>query len=116
MKRFLGILAVIVGLSVSAAAAQAQYGFGAGHYGHHGSHGVRHTAPHHGYYGSGFGLRTSYYGGLPGVYYGGNRHHHHWHDTSHYDFHPGGFRRHYDHFDYVPSHYDWHDEGHWDHH
>lgn len=38
-----------------------------------------------------------------------------WHDTSHYDYHPGEFVRHRDHFDYVPGHYDFHETGHWDH-
>jgi hypothetical protein len=66
----------------------------------------------HVYYGRGHGG----YGGWP------DRHHDHydrgghvWHDTSHYDYHPGGFVRHYDHYDYVPGHYDYHRTGHWDH-
>ncbi len=62
-------------------------------------------------YGSGYG----------GGGYGHQSHHGHgghgsWHDTSHYDYHPGGYVRHYDHYDYVPGHYDFHQEGHWDHH
>jgi hypothetical protein len=39
--------------------------------------------------------------------------HGYWHDTTHYDYHPGGFQRHYDHFHYVPEHYDLHPSGHW---
>jgi hypothetical protein len=36
-----------------------------------------------------------------------------WHDTTHVDYHPGGFVPHYDHFDYVPGHYHIHHTGHW---
>ncbi len=41
---------------------------------------------------------------------------HTWHDTSHYDYHPGGYVRHRNHYHYMPGHYDFHREGHWDHH
>ncbi len=37
-----------------------------------------------------------------------------WHDTSHYDYHPGGYVRHRNHYHYVPGHYDYHRTGHWD--
>ena len=40
---------------------------------------------------------------------------HTWHDTSHYDYHPGRVVRHGNHFDYQPGHYDWHQQGHIDH-
>jgi hypothetical protein len=43
-------------------------------------------------------------------------HHYDWHNTSHYDYHPGGYQRHYNHYDYVPGHYDYHRTGHWDRH
>jgi hypothetical protein len=64
---------------------------------------------------------NTYYGSRYGSYYGGHGRHfprggHTWHDTSHWDYHPGGFVRHYDHYDYVPGHWDFHQEGHWDHH
>jgi hypothetical protein len=36
-----------------------------------------------------------------------------WHNTSHWDYHPGGYVAHYDHFDYVPGHYHFHHTGHW---
>jgi hypothetical protein len=36
-----------------------------------------------------------------------------WHDTSHWDYHPGHYVAHYDHFDYVPGHFDFHHTGHW---
>jgi len=70
----------------------------------------------------------SFYIGPGGGYYGrgpswrGRRrrrhfHHHHrppvYHDTSHWDYHPGGLRRHGNHYHYVPGHYHWHQDGHW---
>src|SRR5262245_15519223 len=65
--------------------------------------------------------RTSYYGGYSGAGYGsyydscygggGSV----WHDTGHYDYHPGGYVPHHGHYDYVPGHYDYHNSGHWDH-
>jgi hypothetical protein len=67
----------------------------------------------HGYYGGG----GKYWGGGYGSAYGGRyRSHGHsdWHDTSHLDYHPGGYQRHYNHHDYVPQHYDVHSSGHWD--
>jgi hypothetical protein len=65
-----------------------------------------------GYYGGGgnFYRRTSYYHG-GGHGHGGHR----WHDTSHYDYHPGEYVRHRNHYHYVPGHYDWHQTGHWHH-
>lgn len=38
------------------------------------------------------------------------------HNTSHWDYHPGGFQRHGNHYHYIPGHYHWHNDGHWDHH
>ncbi len=52
------------------------------------------------------------YHGHGGGYHGGG---HVWHDTSHYDYHPGEFVRHRNHYHYVPGHYDYHETGHWDH-
>jgi hypothetical protein len=53
-----------------------------------------------------------YHGGWPGHHgWYGDR----WHDTSHYDYHPGEFIRHRNHYHYVPGHYDFHPSGHWDH-
>lgn len=68
---------------------------------------------------NGGNYRTAYYGS-PTIYrqayshgrWGGG---HHWHDTSHYDYHPGGFERHGNHFHYVPGHWDYHQTGHWHH-
>jgi len=65
--------------------------------------------PHarYGYYGSYYGGR----GWCPHDVYSGHRV---WHDTSHYDYHPGEFVRHGNHYHYIPGHYDWHEDGHWD--
>ena len=55
--------------------------------------------------------RRSYSRGLRG-----HSNHGHWyHDTSHYDWHPGSFQRHRNHYHYVPGHYDYHQTGHWHH-
>lgn len=71
--------------------------------------------------GHGHGRHRSYYrgagfhgghGGWGHGWSGG----HSWHDTSHFDYHPGGYVPHYDHVDYVPGHWDYHQQGHWDHH
>jgi hypothetical protein len=109
MKRLHWLVAAAAIFAVGGAVAEAGHGNSGRHYNYN-----------RGFYS---GPRVSFYsGGLPGVYYGRSGHghhghgHHHWHDTSHYDFHPGGYERHYDHYHYVPSHYDWHREGHWDHH
>jgi hypothetical protein len=58
-------------------------------------------------YDHGHGRYRSYY--RPGV---GS--HHHWHDTTHYDYHPGGYVPHFNHYHYAPGHYDLHRSGHWD--
>ena len=65
-----------------------------------------------------FGIGNGYYGGYGG--YGGGYGWGHpggrvWHDTGHYDYYPGTFQRHYDHYHYIPGHYHYHDTGHWDH-
>ncbi len=73
--------------------------------------------PHGGYYRGNYGNPYGYYGGYRQVYnhgyWGGG---HTWHDTSHYDYHPGEYVRHRNHYHYQPGHYDFHQEGHWDHH
>ena len=104
MKRWiLGIVAVI-GLSIGAATASAQ---GHGRHGWHGggptySSGYRTYGGRYAGYTRGYGYGSGYRGGSG------------WHDTSHYDYHPGSFRRHRGHFDYVPGHYDYHRSGHFD--
>jgi hypothetical protein len=36
-----------------------------------------------------------------------------WHDTSHWDYHPGGYISHGSHLHYVPGHFDFHSSGHY---
>lgn len=64
-------------------------------------------------YGGGCGYGRYPYNAFYGGWGGG---HAHWHDTTHYDYHPGEFVRHRNHFHHVPGHYDLHEEGHWDYH
>jgi hypothetical protein len=77
----------------------------------HGSYAYRGYRSYNNYGGYRYQPYSRHYSG-----YRGGHGHAHWHDTSHYDYHPGGFQRHYDHYHYVPGHYDFHREGHWDHH
>jgi hypothetical protein len=96
--------------------------------------------PHHGHgyagRGHGYGGRANYgwsgrttfnHGSWHSGYRGGYGHahyqsvfrptwgpHYDWHDTSHYDYHPGEYVPHRNHYHYVPGHYDLHREGHWD--
>ncbi len=88
-----------VGIATQPADAQ---GF---HFGGGGVH-VDVGRPHggHGYY-----RQTQYQGG-----WNGRRGHSDWHDTTHYDYHPGTYVPHYGHYDYAPGHYDVHSSGHWD--
>jgi hypothetical protein len=124
MRRGIAIAAACIVL-VGAASAEAGNGIVGGFYGHT-NHG-RHYSYNRGFYGGpsfGYsagryhsGYRGGYYGGHIGYGHGHHGHgHHRWHDTSHWDYHPGGYVRHYDHYDYAPPHDDWHQEGHWDHH
>jgi hypothetical protein len=67
----------------------------------------------HGHYRHSYGDRHRSSHGWHGR---GHRHRDHvWHDTSHFDYYPGGYVRHYDHYDYVPGHWRFHRDGHWDH-
>ena len=79
----------------SSEAGGVHYGYGGTHHGVHGhhNHGFGGYAPSYG----------CYYPSYP-----------QWHDTSHYDWHPGGFVPHGNHYHYVPGHYDLHRTGHWD--
>jgi len=60
---------------------------------------------------------SNYYGGFHNNWSHQNYGHSHnvWHNTSHYDYHPGYLQPHRNHFHYVPGHYDYHQTGHWDH-
>src|SRR5262245_22621061 len=130
-----GIIAAWAATSATAEAAQPRYYAGHGNPSQSAAYG---RYSHRPYYGAGVRYQNAaQYGNYSGYgKYGGyhrqpdvsfystfsdwgrqNSHgHDHWHDTSHYDYHPGGYVPHYDHFDYVPGHYDYHREGHWDHH
>jgi hypothetical protein len=132
MKRLLAILAVatVAFLSTGSEEATAQgihiggrglhIDIGRPHGGHHGRHssyyGGHAYRGHHGGHGrhGHHGRGHSYHGGHGG--WGGHGSRYFWHDTSHWDCYPGGYVRHYDHYDYIPPHYDFHREGHWDRH
>ena len=103
----LGTLAATLVLSSAPAPAKADgLGFHISGPGYH----VDFGRPHHRhvYYTNYYGDYGSYYD----HYYGGGSV---WHDTSHWDYHPGEFVRHRNHYHYVPGHYDFHEDGHWDH-
>ena len=72
------------------------------------------AASSYGSYGSGYGCypQTTYYGGGWGGWGG----HSDWHNTTHVDYHRGGYVPHYGHLDYSPGHFDSHSSGHWDRH
>lgn len=91
----LGLVAAVTIFWLGGATASAQ-GFGCGPYGGYGGYG--------GGYG-GYGYHAGYRG-YSSRGYGG------WHDTSHWDYHPGHFQRHGNHYHYVPGHYDYHRTGH----
>ena len=97
MKRFLMLAAVVAALATMGASADAGWR-GRGWNSHSGSHG-RFISRRHS-----FGHLRHYY---PRV-------HRTWHDTSHFDYHPGEYVRHGNHFHYQPGHYDLHRTGHWD--
>ena len=87
-----------------ASAGNRGYGFHGRHGGHGGHGGQYNVAPRSFYRGSwgGFGFSVR------------RQPHLHWHDTSHYDYHPGQYVPHGNHLDYVPGHYDFHQDGHYD--
>ena len=92
MKRALLIIAVLAAALAFAAPAEAGHGCYSGIWNHgHVVHGVH----------------SPYVVGYPAI-------HSTWHDTSHYDWHPGRFVWHGNHFDYIPGHWDYHQTGHWD--
>ena len=103
----LAALAVGAVLAVLPGSASAQWGYGGwghGHHGHHHGYGHHHygySSPWYGGYGGyGYGYSRPYYGGV-------------YHDTSHFDYHPGYSVWHGNHYDYVPGHSHWHNSGHW---
>ncbi len=86
MRNFAIACVAVMGLMVASSAVSEA---GHGYYGGHGYGG-------HGVYGG--------YGYTPHVY----------HNTSHWDYHPGQFVRHRNHYHYQPGHYDFHQTGHYD--
>ncbi len=79
---------------------------------HFGGGGVHVDASsYYGSYGSGYGCypQTTYYGGG----WGG---HSDWHNTTHVDYHRGGYVPLYGYLHYSPGHFDSHSSGHWDRH
>jgi hypothetical protein len=110
MKRFLimtSVLAVVLAFTTfSSSPAKAEVGVHLAGPGYHIDFGRSHH--HDGYYGHHRRVAYGFYGG---DCYRGSR----WHDTSHYDYHPGEFVRHRNHYHYVPGHWDYHETGHWDH-
>lgn len=70
-------------------------------------------------YGTGLGGYTyaspSYYPTIYTPTYVTPHRSHVWHDTSHYDYHPGSFRRHGNHLHFIPGHFDLHRTGHMHH-
>jgi hypothetical protein len=108
MKKMIAITATAL-LAWAAWGSQAVAGgfhFGYSSPGYYGGYNSGYGAYGYGGYGRGYG------GGYGGGY--GYPSVQRWHDTSHFDYHPGGFARHYNHYHYVPGHYDFHRSGHVD--
>ncbi len=70
------------------------------------------ASANHGYYGQSFNQShaSSGYGFVQ------PQPHAHWHNTSHYDYHPAQIVPHGNHFHVQPGHYDRHQTGHFDYH
>lgn len=99
MKRLLAAVAIVAGFGLAVGSAEAggvQFYLGSGY----GGYGCR--APSYNYYGGNFGNYSYQRSGRV------------WHDTSHFDYHPGEYVRHRNHYHYQPGHYDFHSTGHWD--
>jgi hypothetical protein len=103
------LLALLLGFDTKEANAKGGFHFRSG--GIHIDFGRPHHGHGHGHYG---GHWSGGYGHGYWDSYGGWGGHRHWHDTTHLDYHPGSYIRHYDHYDYVPGHYHLHHDGHWD--
>jgi hypothetical protein len=63
-----------------------------------------------------YGYQPGFQSYTPSFYQGMSGSHRHWHDTSHWDYHPARIVPHGNHFHIAPRHYHWHQEGHFDHH
>lgn len=92
MRKALAICGVVAVLAIFAGSAQADWGCRYGY-----QPGIR---SHSSYFHFSYGVRP----------------HYHWHDTSHWDYHPTQIVPHGNHYHVVPGHYHWHQDGHWDRH
>lgn len=116
-KVALGVAVLSIGL---AATAQAQHGshhhgIGAGVYSRGvPSYGFSNNCYNYGYnnYAQPY---SSFYGNIGNVGFGFNGYGRApvWHNTTHYDYHPGMIVPHGNHYDYIPGHYDLHRSGHY---
>ena len=89
MRNFAIAFVAVMGLMVAgSAASEAGYGYYGG-YGNYGGQGIDG--------GYGYNYSTPIY-----------------HNTSHWDYHPGQFVQHGNHYHYQPGHYDYHQTGHFD--
>ena len=109
------VATLMVGAAIFGVQAAANAGHGHGFSGgNSGGYGQSYGGFSHG--GSQYG--GSQYGGMMGPSFGGGYGCQPrppvWHNTSHYDFHPGQYVQHGNHSHYVPGHYDFHQTGHWD--
>ena len=100
MKKLMIASVVVAGLAVSGETSTAEAADFGIHFGHGGVH-VGHGS-----------VRVGIGGGHRG-HYGG---HYDWHNTSHFDYVPGRYRRHGNHYHYTPGRYYYHRSGHYDYH
>jgi hypothetical protein len=117
------LFAAIAMVAVSAGQAQAQgCGYGGGYYGGGGfygggGYGVVNQGISLNVGGGRGGISVGYsnFGYNPYNVYRPNYNYRpaYFHDTSHYDYHPGQLYRHGNHLHYQPGHYDLHRTGHW---
>ena len=99
MKRWILGLVAAIGVSLIGGATASAQGFGCGGNGGYGGYGG-------GYGGYGY---SAGYGGYASPGYGGYGG---WHNTSHFDYHPGSSQRHRMNYHYAPRHNDYHRSGH----
>ncbi len=105
MKKLMIASVVVAGLALSgetSTAEAANFGIHFGHGGVHFGHGGVHVDIGHRYHGH--------------RYHGHRGGHYDWHDTSHFDYVPGRYRRHGNHYHYTPGRYYYHRSGHYDYH
>lgn len=107
------IFSAVVTLSVLFGVASTPLVHGQGvHFGGGGAH--VDASYSYGSYGGNYGCypQSTYYGGGWGGWVG----HSDWHNTTHVDYHRGGYAPHQGHLEYSPGHFDTHSSGHRDRH